>query len=534
MKKSIRALVLAGMISSALCAAANETAFLEPARHVGPGLPLHAVTNRAFQGISSLAVTPEGRLWATWYAGKTVGEGPNNYVVLSTSGDQGETWREVLVVDPDEDGPVRTFDPEIWMAPDGKLRLFWAQSIGHDGAVAGVWSLDISNPESEQPQYGKPVRLTDGVMMCKPLALSSGEWVLPASTWRTTDSSARFVVSTDQGKTWVVRGGCNVPVKDRAYDEHQFIERKDGSIWLLVRTKYGIGESVSTDRGATWPDLKPSAISHPCARSFITRLNSGNLLLVKHGPIDEWIGRSHLMAFISTDDGKTWGGGLMLDEREGVSYPDGQQAEDGIIWITYDYSRSDARHILMAAFREEDAAAGKAVTDTVRLRQLISDGSGGVQKAVVKPVHDNQDGEPLQTTPVGACAIEGVAVYPCSIGQPLFTDRSYVLENCPRELAGADFLRTPMMGKKTMRCTRAGMIYFLTPAPDRNRDSQSDELIEQGFKKVALPEVKMFRTTSSKNYGTLYQKMCTRDEVIIFGKWAVPVFVSDAEGSLGR
>jgi len=292
--------------------------------------------------------------------------------VLSTSGDQGKTWREVLVVDPDAGGPVRAFDPQIWVAPDGKLRLFWAQSIGHEGTVAGVWCLEIRNLESDQPEHGTPVRTTNGVMMCKPLVLSSGEWVLPASTWRKTDNSAKFVVSTDRGKTWTVRGGCNVPAKNRAFDEHMFVERADGTIWLLARTKYGIGESVSTDRGKTWPELRPLAIPHPCARFFIVRLNSGNLLLVKHGPMNKRTGRSHLMAFVSTDDGKTWGGGLMLDERSGNSYPDGQQTADGTIWITYDYSRTGARHILMAAFREEDAAAGKVVTDGVRLRRLIS------------------------------------------------------------------------------------------------------------------------------------------------------------------
>ena len=31
----------------------------------------------------------------------------------------------------------------------------------------------------------------------------------------------------------------------RQFDEHMFIERRDGSLWLLARTKYGIGESVS-------------------------------------------------------------------------------------------------------------------------------------------------------------------------------------------------------------------------------------------------------------------------------------------------
>lgn len=368
------------LIVAPLTATAEEQVFLAPPQYVGPPQAQHGVTNRAFQGIPSMAVTPGGRLWANWYAGVTPNEDQNNYVVLSTSGDGGTTWREVLVIDPDGEGPVRTFDPELWAAPDGKLRVFWAQTIGHESTVGGVWCIETAEPESANPSWGKPTRITDGVMMCKPIVLSTGEWVLPASTWRQTDHSAKMVVSTDKGQTWSIRGACNVPVDARQFDEHMFVERKDRSLWLLVRTKYGIGESVSADRGATWPELAPSSIAHPSARFFITRLNSGNLLLVKHGPIAEKIGRSHLTAFISADDGKTWGGGLLLDERNGVSYPDGQQTADGLIRIIYDYSRTADRHILMASFREEDAAAGKDATGAVRLRQLVSQASGGREK----------------------------------------------------------------------------------------------------------------------------------------------------------
>jgi len=345
--------------------------FLAPPAYVGsPKLPEHAREKRAFQGIPSMAVSPKGRLWANWYGGITPSEDHNNYVVVATSGPEGKSWREVLVIDPDGGGPVRAFDPELWVAPTGRLYVFWAQSNKHEGSVAGVWCVHTDNPEEEQPHWSAPRRLTDGIMMCKPVVLSTGEWVLPASTWRMTDSSARMIVSTDQGATWTLRGACNVPKVVRAYDEHIIIERKDKSLWLLARTKYGIGESVSTDRGKTWPDLKPSGIAHPSARFFVRRLNSGNLLLVKHGPLDKPSGRSHLTAYVSEDDGKTWSGGLLLDERKGVSYPDGQQTPDGRIRIIYDFSRRDTRHILMATFREEDVAAGKPISDAVQLRQL--------------------------------------------------------------------------------------------------------------------------------------------------------------------
>ena len=96
---------------------------------------------------------------------------------------------------------------------------------------------------------------------------------------------------------------------------------------------------------------------------------SGNLLLVNHY---RFTGRSHLTARLSTDDGKTWNEGLLLDDRVGVSYPDGVQDADGLIWITYDHDRKGAGDILLAKFREEDVIAGKNVSGKVRLRQIVS------------------------------------------------------------------------------------------------------------------------------------------------------------------
>ena len=90
---------------------------------------------------------------------------------------------------------------------------------------------------------------------------------------------------------------------------------------------------------------------------------------------NEKIGRSHLTAFVFKDDGKSWEGGLLLDERSGISYPDGLQGADGTIYITYDFNRTRERHILFATFREEDVLAGKPATDAARLRQLVSEGT---------------------------------------------------------------------------------------------------------------------------------------------------------------
>jgi predicted neuraminidase len=506
---------------------AAEVASLEPPRHLGPPRSEQAATNRAFTGIPSMAVTPQGRIWATWYAGVTPGEDKNNYVVLSTSGDDGTTWREVLTVDPDGEGPVRAFDPELWVSPDGRLLLFWAQmDRSRRDPELGVWYVETATPDQPQPTWSTPRRIGNGVMMCKPTVLSTGEWALPTSLWREHDKSAQIVVSTDRGRTWSVRGGCNVPADARQFDEHMIVERKDGSLWMLVRTKYGIGESVSTDRGATWPDLRPSAILHTPSRFFVSRLASGSLLLVKHGPLDTRTGRSHLTAFISKDDGATWSGGLLLDERAGVSYPDGQQTPDGTIRIVYDYNRVTDRTILMATFREEDAAAGKDVSGTVRLRQLVGKASGGRKppQQAAAPVHANADGKPLVKEPAGGLRSGDVAAQPLVAGAKLFSDRRYTAATTPPALAGARLLPIAMDGSKTITCDRGGMVFFLTPVLDRNADSAAQPLLDQGFEKVSLPEVPLFNLGSAANYCTLFQKRCVVGETILIGKWAVPLF----------
>lgn len=343
----------------------------------------YAVERREFTGISSLAVTSNGILWATWYTGNTPDEDHNNYVVVANSADEGKSWNEILVIDADAGGPIRTFDPEIWVDPNGKLWVFWAQAISKqaqveiDGHISGVWAISTTQTDQVYPQWTQPLRIADGIMMCKPTVLNNGNWLLPISTWYKTSHSAKVWQSTDEGQSWNYVGGCDVPKEVQTFDEHMIIEKRNGDLWMLMRTKAGIGESISKDGGKTWTQAKNSTLAHPSARFFIRKLQSGNILLVKHGPLKTKTSRSHLMAFLSQDDGATWSQGLLIDERTGVSYPDGQQVSDGRIFITYDYDRRGAQNIMMTSFTEADILSknsNESLYQVFQHRKIISAG----------------------------------------------------------------------------------------------------------------------------------------------------------------
>ncbi len=335
--------------------------------------------NRKWQGIPSIEITKNGTLWAVFYSGGTR-ESDENYVLVVRSDDKGESWSDIQMVIEHPDS-ARTFDPCIWKDPQNNIWITWAQSHGLFDGRCGVWGIKTTCPDDKYPKWSKPVRIANGVMMNKPTFLSSGEWLLPCAVWKeekpvvVLDTSyenemfSNVYSSIDNGKSFKLKGGADIP--DRHYDEHKVIEKKDGSLWMLVRAHYGIGQSYSYDKGKTWTPGEPTKLGGPSARFHISRLASGNLLLVNHY---KFTGRGNLTAMISKDDGGTWEGFLTIDERNAVSYPNAAQDTDGTIYIIYDRERGGegAKEILMATLTEEDILAGKFISKKGKLKTIVN------------------------------------------------------------------------------------------------------------------------------------------------------------------
>ena len=365
----------------------SDVALIAPPVTLDPG-PEYGSATRSWQGIPALDRGPSGRLWASWYTGGK-GEDEDNYVVIVNSDDDGATWsKPQLVIDPP--GQVRAFDQVLWHDPLGRLWFLWAQSHYKFDGRAGVWFIRCDDPVSADRAWTEPRRIADGVMMNKPTILSSGEWLFPVAMWHYAPEPPRdyptprcqgiaqcdVLCTEDCGKTFALRGGASLPPEDQGY-EQMVVERKDGSLWMLMRARYGIGESESFDAGRTWTTGRKTDLGGPGSRFFIRRLNSGRLLLVNHHDFMSREGqpdfhkRNNLTAMLSDDEGRGWKGGLVLDDRFQTTYPDGCQADDGRVYIVYDRGRGTHKEILMCVFREEDVLAGKPVSPDARMGVLI-------------------------------------------------------------------------------------------------------------------------------------------------------------------
>jgi len=334
----------------------------------------HAHATRRHEGIPSVAVSPKGRMWVTWYAGPTAGEDENNYLVLTTSADEGRTWKERRILDPDGKGPRRAFDPELWIAPDGLLRWTWTDrrgSVQSDAAFDQLWMATLDPETGEIVEAPRPI--AKGVMMNKPTVLADGTWILPVASWKGHESAACWA-STDGGRTFVRRGGATLPQDIRLYDEHTILERKDGTLVSYIRTgvRHGnaLWQSESSDGGYTWTKPRPAPVANLSSRTFVTKLRDGRWLMVKHGGFGKvYAERRNLVALVSEDEGRTWWGGLPIDiGRCDVSYPDGQQLPDGTVVIVSDYARTKEREISFVRINPDDIIGGTAQLE----RRIVS------------------------------------------------------------------------------------------------------------------------------------------------------------------
>ena len=336
----------------------------------------YAKADRQWQGCSSIVQTSKDVLYAAWITGGPHETAAGNYITFRRSTDGGITWKDYMCLVSDDQLTTvnKVGEAAFHFAEDGSLWVFM-DSTRNGNSYHGTWTMHTENPNDPNPVWSKPKWICPGVINTKLTVLSNGMWIMATMALYDDVDYTDIWASDDKGETWYLRGQAYVP--ETYVDECCIVELEDGRLWLTVRSiaDYGIAESFSSDGGRTWTEGRDSKLGGPGSKFMMQRLKSGNLLLINHY---DFMGRDHITALLSTDDGKTWSHKLLLDERT-TSYPyvttwdyNGEE----VITVIYDHERYDAKQIYTARFTEQDIMNGTFSSKYAYQKRLIDSLSG--------------------------------------------------------------------------------------------------------------------------------------------------------------
>jgi hypothetical protein len=113
-------------------------------------------------------------------------------------------------------------------------------------------------------------------------------------------------------------------------------------------------------------------------------------------------------------------------------------------------------------------------------------------------------------------------------GVRLFSDRPYVVAECPERLKDKPFLRNSIDRPETWTVTSAGLLTVLTPVKHEKSTSQIAALEAAGFEQIEDPAQFQLFGKNEWDQTRIYQKQVEQGERFQFGKWVVATGFSEA------
>jgi predicted neuraminidase len=289
---------------------------------------------------STLTELPNGGVLAAWFAGSF--EKAKDVAILSSrlpANTKQWTTPEIL-----NDAPgLSEGNPVLFTDPAGRVWFFYLVMYGDTWDDCKI-HYRISGDEGKTWGDENTLIATKGfAIRNRPIILNNDTFLLPAANEML--YTPLFILTRNDFKS-VKKTGTNLR-DEGGLDQPAVVQLSDDSVLAFFRSTQAraiIMKSVSTDGGLNWSNPETTEFPNPEAGIAMTKLSSGNLVLVYN---DSPRSRSPLTVAMSADDGKTWPWKRNIETGPfEFSYPCIIQTSDGLIHVSYTYKRTNIKHVV--------------------------------------------------------------------------------------------------------------------------------------------------------------------------------------------
>lgn len=292
---------------------------------------------------STVLRTADEKFLVAWFGGTH--EKHDDVGIWLSKGEPGNWSAPVEVAKIREDAH---WNPVLFQDPSGEIILFF--KVGKTIDFWETWykvSSDNGATWSEAKDLVAGDKGGRGPVRNKPVVLSDGSWLAPASNELNKVWNAFVDRSEDGGKTWNTSEFLEVnrdSIVGEGVIQPALWESAPGKVHMLLRSSAGvICRSDSEDYGKTWSPVYKTTLPNPNSGIDVTKLENNTLVLIFNPDDKNWGSRSPVSLAVSNDNGYTWDPVIELergsdDEDDEFSYPSVISFGDTLA-VTYTWQR---------------------------------------------------------------------------------------------------------------------------------------------------------------------------------------------------